>query len=40
MNLFSEQTEMQNGCEDTIEEGEGGMNWESSTDTYALLCVK
>ena len=38
MNLFSEQIEMQNGCEDTMEEGEGGMNWESSTDICTIMC--
>lgn len=40
MNLFSEQIEMQNGCEDTMEEGEGGMNSENSNETYTLSYVK
>ena len=29
--------DLQNRLVDTVEEGEGGMNWESSIETYALL---
>ena len=25
---------------DTVEDGEGGKTWESSTETYSLPCVK
>ena len=31
---------VENGLVNTVEEGEGGMNWESSMDIYALSCVK
>ena len=33
-------TDIQNRLMDTGREGEGGKNWESSTETYALPCVK
>ena len=32
-------TDTENGHVDTGEEGEGGMNWESSTDIHILPCV-
>ena len=31
---------VKNGLVNTAEEGEGGMNWDSSTDTRPLPCVK
>ena len=33
-------TDTENGCVDTEGEGEGGTNWESSTDVYTLSCGK
>ena len=32
--------DIENGCVDTGEEGEGGMNWEIRFDINALPCVK
>ena len=31
---------VENGPVDTVEKGEGGMNWESSVDIYILSCEK
>ena len=31
---------VENGLVDITGEGEGGMNWESSTDVYRLSCVR
>ena len=31
---------LENGLVDMADEGEGGMNWESSIDIYKLSCVK
>ena len=31
---------VENGLLDTVGEGEGGMNWESNIDIYALQHVK
>ena len=33
-------TDIENRLVDTAGEGEGGMNWESSIEIYALPCVK
>ena len=33
-------TDIKNRLADTVGEGEGGINWESSTETYTLLYVK
>ena len=32
--------DMEKRLVDTVKEGEDGMNWERSTETYALLHVK
>ena len=32
-------TDIENGFVNTVGEGDGGANWESSTDTYTLPCV-
>ena len=32
--------DIQNRLVDTVGEGEGEVNWESSTDIYTLPCVK
>ena len=43
MNLFAGQEWRHRHREQTLDtagEGEGGTNWESSTETYALPCVK
>ena len=42
MNLYAGQEEKgrQNRLVDTAGEEKGGMNWESSTETYTLPCVK
>ena len=32
--------DVENGLVDTVKEGEGGMNWESSIERYPLPCVK
>ena len=33
-------TDIEKRLVDTVREAEGGINWESSTETYTLLCVK
>ena len=36
----SREADIENRPVDTVGEGEGGMNWESSIETYTLLYVK
>ena len=33
-------TDIEKGHVDTVEEGEGGMTWESSTDICTRVCVQ
>ena len=36
----NEDTDVENGLVDTVEEGERGMNGKGSTDGYTLSCAK
>ena len=43
MTLFAGQQwrrRLENRLGDTVGDGEGGMNWERSMETYTLPCVK
>ena len=43
MNLLqgrNREADIENGCVDTVGEGEGGMNWEIRFDINTLQCVK
>ena len=39
MQRMNEDTDVENGLLDTVREGEGGTNRESSIDIYTLSCV-